>query len=39
VAQVNEILAKFICYNQTVVAQEMFDIGIAPAFVKPESTS
>ncbi len=39
VAQVNEILAKLICYNLTVVVHEMFENGIAPAFVKPESTS
>ncbi len=32
VAQVNEILAKLICYNLTVVVHEMFENGIAPAF-------
>ena len=34
VAQVNEILAKLICYNLTVVVHEMFESGIAPNFVK-----
>jgi transposase len=33
VAQVNEILAKLICYNLTVVVHEMFENGVAPAFV------
>ncbi len=31
-AQVNEILAKLICYNLTVVVHEMFENGIAPSF-------
>ncbi len=34
VAQVNEVLAKLICYNLTVVVHEMFESGIAPNFVK-----
>ncbi len=29
-AQVNEVLAKLICYNLTVVVHEMFERGIAP---------
>jgi hypothetical protein len=37
VAQVNEILAKLICYNLTVVVHEMFENGIAPAFVNQNS--
>jgi transposase len=32
VAQVNEILAKLICYDLTVVVHEMFENGIAPSF-------
>jgi IS5 family transposase len=35
VAQVNEVLAKLICYNLTVVVHEMFENGIAPNFVNP----
>ena len=31
-AQVNEILAKLICLNLTVVTHEMFENGIAPSF-------
>jgi transposase len=33
VAQVNELLCKLIAYNLTVVVHEMFENGIAPAFV------
>ncbi len=36
VAQVNEILAKLICYNLTVVVHEMFENGIAPTFQRPD---
>ena len=32
VAQINEVLAKLICYNLTVVVHEMFENGIAPCF-------
>ncbi len=32
VSQVNEVLAKLICYNLTVVVHEMFESGIAPNF-------
>ena len=39
VAQVNEILAKFICYNLTVVVHEMYENGIAPAFVNQNSAA
>ncbi|MCI4318477.1 MAG: transposase, partial [Thermoplasmata archaeon] len=37
VAQVNEILAKLVCYNLTVVVHEMFENGIAPDFVNRNS--
>lgn len=39
VAQVNEILAKLICYNLTVVVHEMYESGIAPSFVKSDSAA
>ena len=39
VAQVNEILAKLICYNLTVVVHEMFKNGIAPSFVNQNSAA
>ena len=35
VAQVNEVLCKLIAYNLTVIVHEMFENGIAPAFVPP----
>ena len=38
-AQVNEILAKLICYNLTVVVHEMYENGIAPAFVNQNSAA
>jgi transposase len=34
IAQVNEILCKLIAYNLTVVIHEIFEHGIAPAFMK-----
>ncbi len=39
VAQVNEILAKLICHNLTVVVHEMFENGIAPSFVNQNSAA
>jgi transposase len=33
VAQVNEVLAKLVCYNLSVLVHEMFEHGIAPRFV------
>jgi transposase len=39
VSQVNEVLAKLICYNLTVVVHEMFENGIAPYFAAPVTSS
>lgn len=35
VTQVNELLAKIIAYNLTVVIHEMYENGINPGFLKP----
>jgi len=37
VAQVNELLAKIIAYNLTVVIHEMYENGIEPSFINRES--
>jgi len=37
VAQVNELLAKIIAYNLTVVSHEMYENGISPDFLKKNS--
>ena len=34
IAQVNELLAKIIAYNLTVVIHEMYENGIEPSFLK-----
>lgn len=31
--QVNEVLAKVLCYNLTVLVHEMFELGIRPEFL------
>lgn len=36
-AQVNELLAKIIAYNLTVVIHEMFEHGITPGFLNLKS--
>jgi transposase len=36
-AQVNELLAKIVAYNLTVVIHEMYENGINPDFLKPKS--
>ena len=33
IAQINELLAKIIAYNLTVVIHEMFENGIEPSFL------
>ena len=35
-SQVNELLAKIVAYNLTVVIHEMFESGIAPVFLKQD---
>ncbi len=38
-AQVNELLAKIIAYNLTVVIHEMYENGIEPNFFSPKSNN
>jgi hypothetical protein len=37
VAQTNELLAKVLAYNLTVLIHEMYEHGIVPGFVRPEA--
>jgi hypothetical protein len=38
VAQENELLAKIVAYNLTVVIQQMHEAGIDPAFCTPKAS-
>jgi hypothetical protein len=37
VAQVNELLVKVLAYNITVLIHEMFEHGVVPDFLSPET--